>query len=91
MNQMFSDCQSLELLPDISKWNTSNVTNMSGMFANCIFLSYLPDLSKWSINKVIDINEIFSCCSSLKSLPDYLNGRPMKLIIYMQCLMVIPH
>ena len=35
MSYMFSKCSSLTSLPDISKWNTNNVTNMSGMFNNC--------------------------------------------------------
>ena len=29
---LFRGCNSISSLPDISKWNTSNVTNMSGMF-----------------------------------------------------------
>ena len=35
MSYMFEDCISLKSLPDISNWNTNNVTNMSGMFCNC--------------------------------------------------------
>ena len=35
MNGMFSGCKSLSSLPDISKWNTHNVTNMSNMFSHC--------------------------------------------------------
>ena len=30
---MFNECLSLSSLPDISKWNTNNVTNMSGIFS----------------------------------------------------------
>ena len=33
---MFYDCSSLKSLPDISKWNTNNVTNMSNMFYGCL-------------------------------------------------------
>ena len=33
--RMFSGCSSLISLPDISKWNTNNVTNMSYMFCDC--------------------------------------------------------
>ena len=43
---MFSECSLLSLLPDISKWNTSNVNNMSGMFYECSSLSLLPDISQ---------------------------------------------
>ena len=32
---MFHGCSSLLSLPDISKWNTNNVTKMFGMFDNC--------------------------------------------------------
>ena len=32
---MFSWCKSLESLPDISKWVTENVNNMSGIFYGC--------------------------------------------------------
>ena len=33
MNNMFFGCSSLSSLPDISKWNTNNVTNMNNMFS----------------------------------------------------------
>ena len=32
---MFADCNSLSSLPDISKWDTNNVTDMNNMFAGC--------------------------------------------------------
>ena len=35
MRYMFYECNSLSSLPDISKWNTSNVTYMSDMFNEC--------------------------------------------------------
>ena len=34
MIHMFSECSSLLSLPDISKWNTNNVTNMSRMLSD---------------------------------------------------------
>ena len=43
---MFGDCISLTSLPDISNWNTNNVTNMFRMFAGYISLKSLPDISK---------------------------------------------
>ena len=46
MSYMFYDCSSIFSLPNISKWNTSNITNMSYMFSNCSFLFSLPDISK---------------------------------------------
>ena len=45
-NGMFYECSSLKLLPDISKWNTNNVTDMSYLFYKCSSLQSLPDISK---------------------------------------------
>ena len=44
MESMFFGCSSLLSLTDISKWNTSNVTNMGYMFEDCSSLSSLPDI-----------------------------------------------
>ena len=43
---MFGVCSSLLSLPDISKWNTNKVSDMSKMFFECSSLSFLPDISK---------------------------------------------
>ena len=45
-------------LPDISKWNTSKVTNMSDMFYKCSSLLSLPDISKWNTSNVTNMNNI---------------------------------
>ena len=58
MSGMFLGCSSLKSLPDISKWNTNNVTDMSGMFLGCSSLKPLPDISKWNTNNVIDMNNM---------------------------------
>ena len=46
LNEMFSNCESLLSLPDISKFETNNVIHMSYMFSNCKSLLSLPDISK---------------------------------------------
>ena len=61
-------------LPDISNWNTKNVTDISNIFYNCSNLSSLPDISKWDIQNVTKMASIFDECTSLKSLPDISNG-----------------
>ena len=40
---------SLQSLPDLSRWNTSNVIDMSFMFAGNNSLISLPDISNWNI------------------------------------------
>ena len=45
MRNLFSFCYSLKSLPDISKWNTSKVNNISHLFSNCKSLKSLPDIS----------------------------------------------
>ena len=44
MDMIFANCLSLLELPDISKWNTNNVNNMSYIFCNCKSLKELPDI-----------------------------------------------
>ena len=70
LNHMFYGCNSLKLLPDISKWNTSNVNNMNKMFNGCNSLISLPDISKWNTSNVNNMSGMFSGCNSLSSLPD---------------------
>ena len=40
---------------DISKWDTSNVNDMSYMFDGCESLNSLPDISKWDTSNVEDM------------------------------------
>ena len=61
---MFSECELLLSLPDISKWNTNNVSDMRCMFSESSSLSSLPDISKWNINNVIYMNNMFYNCSN---------------------------
>ena len=56
---MFYECESLISLPDISKWNTSKVTDISNMFYECELLISLPDISKWDTSKIIDMSYMF--------------------------------
>ena len=69
MNHMFNKCSSLSSLPDISKWNTNNVTNMSYMFRSCSSLSSLPDISKWNTNNVNNMSSMFAGCNE-KIIPN---------------------
>ena len=51
MSGLFCYCTKLISLPDISKWETQNVTNMSYMFSNCLKLKSLPDISIWTFKE----------------------------------------
>ena len=61
---------SLISLPDISKWNTKNVINMSSMLRDCTPLISVPDISKLNTKNVTDMSFMFYSCESLISLPD---------------------
>ena len=67
---MFNGCNSLISLPDISKWNTSNVIDMSGMFSECNSIISLPNISKWNTSNVENMSYMFNGCKQLKLLPD---------------------
>ena len=60
----------MTILPDISKWNINNVTNMRAIFAGCNKLSLLSDNSKCNTNNVTTITAMFQECSLLTELPD---------------------
>ena len=59
----FYNCESM----DLSKVNTSNVTNMSAMFRYCYRLTSL-DLSCWDTGNVTHMGEMFANCMNLSSL-----------------------
>ena len=42
---------------DISKWDTSNATDMSGMFQECKLFN--QDISNWDVSNVINMNGMF--------------------------------
>ena len=67
---IFEECESLKTLPDISKWNTNNVTTLDGVFNCCKSLISLPDISKWNTNNVTSMRFLFQSCFSLTTLPD---------------------
>ena len=58
---MFYFCSSLISLPNISEWNTSQVSNMSGMFSECNSLLNLPDMKKPNNCITSDDNEMNNC------------------------------
>ena len=65
MNSIIGGCSSLSSLPDISKWNTNSVKNMSYMFLGCSSLSSLPCISKWNTHNVIEMSCMFDGCSNI--------------------------
>ena len=57
---MFYNCKLLSTLPDISKWNSHKVIDMSKMFKDCESLSSLLDISKWNSQKYTDMSSMFT-------------------------------
>lgn len=55
---MFVNCQALTTTGDISKWNTSNVIDMSQMFSGCRSLTEI-DVSGWDVSKVTTFEYMF--------------------------------
>ena len=62
---MFADCNMTSL--DLSKFNTSNVTNMAYMFRDCSSLTAL-DLSGFDTSHVTNMLLMFDSCESLREL-----------------------
>ena len=62
---MFYCCISLAKVPDISKWDTKSVEDMSWMFFECRLLNSFPDISKWNIKKTKNMKFMFLNCNKL--------------------------
>ena len=57
---MFCEFKNFQTIPDISKWNVSNIEDMSYLFYRCENLLSLPDnLSKWNTINVNKISYLF--------------------------------
>ena len=70
ISHMFSECSSLNIVPDISNWDITDVDDISYLFNGCKNLESLPDINKWNTRNIINMSYLFSGCESLKSLPD---------------------
>ena len=60
IDYLFFNCSSIIELPDISKWNTENINNISELFEGCSSLKSLPDISNWNTKNVKYITGIFN-------------------------------
>ena len=69
MSEMFYNCRSLVVLPDISKWNVKKVKDMSRMFSGCVSLTSFPDILKWNINYSVNTTDMFTGFSN-KAITD---------------------
>ena len=65
MNATFQNSSLTKL--DLSKWDTSNVTNMDYMFGGCTSLTEL-DISNFNIEKVKSLSNMFYNCSKLTEI-----------------------
>ena len=50
---------------DISKWDVSNVKDMSGLFFRCP--KFNGDISKWNVSNVKDMSEMFQLCKNFNN------------------------
>ena len=66
MNSMFANCKSLTTL-DISKFDTSKVTDMRYMFYYCESLTTL-DISNWDTSNVTIMRYMFNDCNTLTTI-----------------------
>ena len=66
-SMMFNECYRLTSI-DLSKFDTSNVTNMEDMFNECPSLTSITFGSSFNTSKVTTMNNMFHECESLTSL-----------------------
>ena len=63
IGSMFAKASSFNA--DISKWNVSNVKNMSFMFSEAIIFN--QDISTWDVSKVTNMKEMFEEASAFNN------------------------
>ena len=66
LKELFNDCDSIQSIK-FTKFNRSDIIDMSSLFYNCIFLSEI-DFKEFKTRNVIDMSHMFYNCSSLKNL-----------------------
>ena len=76
---MFQEASSLTNIGDLSKWNTSKVTNMSCMFYNSTNLTNIGDLSKWDTSHVINMLGMFATATGLTNIGNLDNWDTSKV------------
>ena len=67
MNEMFHNCEELEIL-DLSNFDTTNVINMDSMFKGCIKLKEIKGINKFNTNNVNNMKSMFQNCKELENL-----------------------
>ena len=67
MKVMFGDCRELEYL-DLSNFNTSHVTDMSGMFLGCNKLKQIKGINNFITINVENLFAMFHQCGNLEYL-----------------------
>ncbi len=72
LSRMFANVKNAD--PNISGWNTSNVTRMTSMFEGS---NMNPDVSRWDVDKVKDMSRMFA--NATKATPNLSAWRPRSL------------
>lgn len=65
---MFTDCNNLTTVGDLSNWNVSKAYDISHMFHNNYNLTTVGDLSNWNVSNVVDMSFLFYFCKSITEL-----------------------
>ena len=68
MSYLFNECNNLNKMPDLSKWDISSVEDISGLFKDCKNLIQIKGIEKWNVGKVKNMSNLFNGCEKLKSI-----------------------
>ena len=79
MTGIFADCNSLKEIPNIFKWDTTNVETMKYMFSKCHSLKNISYLQNLNTLNVKDMSGLFEECISLESLSALSNWKTNSL------------
>ena len=63
--EIFMDCKQLISLPDLSKWDTSQVTNIENLFNGCSSLTSINCIYGWNTKNIVKMNGFIRDCKKL--------------------------
>ena len=67
LNSMLMSCGALKSI-DVSRWDTSNVTNMGYLFYECSTLKEITGIQNWDVSNVNNMSNIFGYCLALENI-----------------------
>jgi surface protein len=75
-SNLFRNCSSLSMVPNMNLWNVRNVDNMTFVFANCT--NFNQPLNNWNVENVNNMGSMFANCTNFNQPLNNWNVRNVR-------------